>query len=157
MNIRIDVALILWNPDLIQLMSLVLLDRNLKSSGFEPSEGAERMRDLILSRSPSVVVFDLDPPYDRSATVALDLREQFPDCSMVITCADPVLAYKSAPWLTRHSVFQKPYELDDIADTVRSMVRRVPRILAMPSVRASSGAHRRQRLDIRPFCGRADR
>src|SRR5439155_3233983 len=66
MNTRIDVALILWNPDVIQLVSFVLLHRNLRSRGVEPSRGAEEIQDLIASCGPTVVVFDLKPPYDES-------------------------------------------------------------------------------------------
>jgi hypothetical protein len=127
MYTRIDVALILWNPDVIQLVSVVLLQRNLKSCGVEPSDGAERIEDLIVSCRPAVVVFDLDPPYDRSAAVALSLQNRFPDCSFVMTCADSVLALKKAPWLARCPMFQKPYEMDEMANVVRSMVRRAPR------------------------------
>jgi hypothetical protein len=137
MNINIDVALILWNTDVIELVSLVLLHRNLSSSGLEPSEGAERMEDLIVSCGPRVVVFDLDPPYVRSAGVALRLLDRFPGPSFVMTCADPTLALCNAPWLSGHPMFQKPYEIDVIADTVRSMVRFTPRSMATPSIGAA--------------------
>jgi hypothetical protein len=137
MNTHIDVALILWNTDVIQLVSLVLLNRDLKSCGLEPSEGPKRIEDLIVSCSPSVVVFDLDPPYDHSAAVALHLLDRFPDRSFVMTCADPSLALKKAPWLSGHPMFQKPYEVDKIANTVGSMVRHARRGVATLSVGAS--------------------
>ena len=124
MNTHIDVALFLWNPDVIELMSCLLRRRNLRSCGLEPSEGEDKIEDLIVSCSPSVVVFDLDPPYDISSAVALDLLERFPDLSFVITCADSALALKKAPWLSDYSLFQKPYEVDAMASTVHSMVRR---------------------------------
>ncbi|HYR84195.1 MAG TPA: hypothetical protein VE422_08970 [Terriglobia bacterium] len=127
MNTRIDVALILWNTDVIQLVSLVLRHRNLKSRGVEPSQGPEKIQDLIVSCSPSVVVFDLGPPYDESAAVVLRLLGRFPDPSFVITCADPALALKAAPWLSCYPIFQKPYPPDEIGETVGSMVRRVSR------------------------------
>ena len=126
MNTSTDVALILWNTDVIELVSFVLLRRNLKSCGLEPSEGRERIEDLILSCRPSVVIFDLDPPYDRSAAIVRDLSDRFRDCSFVMTCADSNLALKKAPWLSRYALFQKPYEIDEIANTVRSMVRCAP-------------------------------
>jgi len=123
MNTNIDVALILWNTDVIDLVSFVLLNRNLKSCGVEPSAGPEKIEDFILSCRPSVVMFDLDPPYDRSAAVVSHLLGRFTDCRFVMTCADPNLALKQAPWLSRHALFQKPYEIDEIANTVRSMAR----------------------------------
>ena len=124
MNPNTDVALILWNPDVIDLMSFVLLRRNVTSCGIEPSEGAERISDFIRSCSPAVIVFDLDPPYTRSAAEALYLLDRFPDHSFVMTCADRGLALSSASWLSCHPLFQKPYPLDDIAQTVHSMVIR---------------------------------
>jgi hypothetical protein len=129
MKKRIDVALILWNPDIIELVSLVLLRRNLISGGFEPSEGAERIEDLIVTCNPSVVVLDLDPPYERSAAVALNLLNRFPDRAFLMTCADSALALKRAPWLSAHMMFQKPYEMDEIANCVRSLVRRASKVM----------------------------
>jgi len=137
MNTTTDVALILWNTDVIDVVSFVLLRRNLRSRGLEPSEGRERIEDLILSCSPSVVIFDLDPPYDRSAAIVSDLLDRFRDCSFVMTCADSNLALKKAPWLSRYALFQKPYEIDEIANTVRSLVRRAPGRVATLSVGAS--------------------
>jgi len=137
MNTTTDVALILWNTDVIDVVSFVLLRRNLRSRGLEPSEGRERIEDLILSCSPSVVIFDLDPPYDRSAAIVSDLLDRFRDCSFVMTCADSNLALKKAPWLSRYALFQKPYEIDVMANTVRSLVRRAPGRVATLSVGAS--------------------
>ena len=137
MNTTTDVVLILWNTDVIDVLSFVLLSRDLKSRGLEPSEGRERIEDLILSCSPSVVIFDLDPPYDRSAAIVSDLLDRFRDCSFVMTCADSNLALKKAPWLSRYALFQKPYEIDEIANTVRLLVRRAPGRVATLSVGAS--------------------
>lgn len=134
MNTRIDVALILWNTDVIELLSFVLFRRNLTSLGLEPSEAAERIEDLILSCGPSVAVYDLDPPYDRSAAAARQLSRRFPDVSFVMTCADPALALKNAPWLCEHPVFQKPYEIDDIVSAVRFRVRRIRKDLSRLSL-----------------------
>ena len=124
MKRNIDVALVLWNTDVIELMSHVLCRRNLLSSGIEPSEGTERITAVIASSGAPVVVFDLEPPYARSAAVAKELLNRFPDRGFVMTCADPLLAVKSAPWLAMYSIFQKPYETDEIAATVCGMVHR---------------------------------
>jgi hypothetical protein len=124
MNISIDVALIVWNTDVIDLLSMILDDRQLRSSGIEPSRGERVIEEFIATRSPSVVIFDLHPPYDQSAAVALGLMDQFADRSFVITCADRKGALKAAPWLRFYPLFQKPYAPDEIADTVRSLVKR---------------------------------
>src|SRR6516162_4270014 len=136
MNASTDVALILWNPDVIDLMSFVLLRRNVRSRGIEPSEGPERVSDFIRSCSPAVVVLDLDPPYTRSAADALYLLDRFPNQPFVMTCADRMLALSKASWLSCHPLFQKPYQLDDIAQTVHSMVtRRASKLDTLPLAR----------------------
>ena len=137
MNTGVDVALILWNRDVIELMSLVLLDRNLKSCGLEPSESLDKIEALIAACRPSIVVFDLCPPYDRSAAFALRLSDRFSDCEFVMTCADSVLALKKAPWLSSHLIFQKPYQIDEIADALRALVRGAPTAIGALSVGAS--------------------
>ena len=124
MNTHVDAALILWNRDVIELVSLVLQQRNLKSCGVEPMDSHEGIEDFIVACDPSVVVFDLEPPYERSAAAAQRLLDRFPDRSFVITCADSARAIKTAPWLCCHPVLQKPYAMDEMANTVRAMVRR---------------------------------
>lgn len=122
MNRYIDVALILWNQDVIDLLSWVLRHSDLKSSGVEPSAGDERIENLITSSSPSVVVFDLCPPYDRSTQVVLRLLNRFPDRLFVITCADKKLALNSAPWLSHHALIEKPYAVEEMAKTIQLLV-----------------------------------
>jgi hypothetical protein len=122
MNTQIDVALILCNPDVIELVSLALFQSDLTACGVEPYEGVERIEDLIAFWDPNVVIYDLNPPYERSAAVALHLLDRFPDCSFIMTCADHRLAVKRAPWLRGQRVFQKPYELSEIAAAVRAKI-----------------------------------
>jgi len=136
MNTPIDVALFLWNTDVIHLMSWMLQHRNMKSCGVEPSEGADRIKDLIVSCSPSVVIYDVCPPYEVSTLTAMDLQDRFPEISFVITCADSALAMKKAPWLYGRTVFQKPYEMDVMANTVQSMVASARRNFAALTVGA---------------------
>ena len=133
MKTEIDVALILWNSDVIELVSFALDQENLRSCGAEPSAGLAAIEQMIQYRNPSVVVFDLDPPYDRSAATLLRLLKRFPSRFFVVTCADKALAVKKAPWLSGHPMFQKPYGMDEVADVVGSLVRRVPQSVAMSS------------------------
>jgi len=130
MGTSTHVALILWNADVIDLMSFALLQRNITSDGIEPSQGTDRIADFITSCTPAVVVYDLEPPYDRSAVNFLSVLDRFSECSFVITCADRALALHSAPWLSAVPVFQKPYALDEIADSVHSRVMRISLKLA---------------------------
>lgn len=121
MNTHADVALIVWNADVIELLSFVLRNHDLDCVGLEPSQGVDTIERLIATVSPPVVVVDLDPPYKRSAVVAQRLLYRFHNSSFVITCADPVLAVRSAPFLERYPLFQKPYDLNEIASTIQSL------------------------------------
>jgi DNA-binding NarL/FixJ family response regulator len=125
MNTHADVALILWNPDVIEWVSLILRQENLRSCGMEPSDKLQDMEGLIASCSPSVVVLDLSPPYADSAQIFLRLLERFPDRSFVLTCADPILAVRAARWLSCHLMLQKPYEPDVICKIIVSLRSRV--------------------------------
>lgn len=118
-----DVALIVWNPDVIQLLTYVLKTRDLQCVGAEPSEGADQIEQLIASSSPAVVVFDLDPPYTRSGNVLMRMLRRFDASSFVITCADPILVLRNAPDLARYPLFQKPYALDKIGSTIQTLAR----------------------------------
>jgi hypothetical protein len=132
MDTHIDVALILWNPDVIQLMSMVLWHRQVSSSGVEPSE-REKVKALIESGKPSVVVFDLDPPYQRSAAVLSDLMARYSGSSFILTCADPALAVKFVPWLSGYQVFQKPYGIDELGNAIGAVVHPAVESLAVAS------------------------
>jgi hypothetical protein len=99
----------------------------------EPSEDIDSIISLIVSRRPRVILFDLAPPYKRSASVFFNLRDRFRDRSFILTCADPILAIKNAPRLSGYPVFQKPYEIDEVAKVAQSMVYKpLRRVFAAP-------------------------
>lgn len=132
MQASVDVALILWNPDVIELVSFVLSGEDLTSCGVEPSAGEERIAELIASSQPRVVVFDLHPPYDLSAATARRLFDRFPDCCFLVTSANASQALKKAPWLSACPMLQKPYQVDEIASMVNSLAMRARnRIIAL--------------------------
>jgi len=128
MNSQTDVALILWNEDLIDLMSFVLQEFGMTSFGLEPFESRKTIEDTIALRKPCVIIFDLDPPYERSAATALELIDRFADCSFLMTCADPLLAFQKAPWLCGQAIFEKPYDVLQLAASVHLLVRRTQRL-----------------------------
>jgi hypothetical protein len=122
MNTHRDVALFLWNSDIIEMMSWLLLDRHVDSDGVEPSEGYDAIAELILHWTPKVVVFDLMPPYQASSEELARLVKRFPNASFVITCADSTLAQKRASWLSAFPVFEKPYDPFALAHVIHDMV-----------------------------------
>ena len=119
-----DVALVLCNPDVIDMVSFVLSRARISSSGVEPYEGEERVKEFIASCAPSVVVYDLEPPYRASTAVLNRLLNRFHDLAFVITCADKKLATDAAPWLVCHPILQKPYEPEEIRDIIDSVASR---------------------------------
>ena len=123
MKAFVDVALVVWNPDIIQLLSFVLQTHDLNGVGIEPSEGTKNIARFLEFADAPVVVFDIEPPYTRSTAGLLPLLEKFQQCAFVVTCADPVLALKSAPYLARYPVFQKPYDLSKIVSTILELTR----------------------------------
>jgi hypothetical protein len=122
MNTQLDVALFLWNQDIIQMMSWLLLDRNVESDGVEPAEGEDAIENLIACWSPKIVVFDMIPPYQSSAAVLARLLNRFPELSFIVTCADSTLALRKAPWLSRLRLFQKPYDPYAVVDLIQTKV-----------------------------------
>ena len=124
MNTYIDVALILWNPDVIQMASFVLEQRCLKAKGLEPYYRIQNIEHWIACCDPTVVVFDLRPPYYMSVRVARRLLERFPDRSFVFTIADPQLAINIAPWLLCHPILRKPYCPERMGRIVEELVSR---------------------------------
>jgi DNA-binding LytR/AlgR family response regulator len=123
MKAYVDVALVVWNPDIIQLLSFVLQTHNLNGVGIEPSEGIKSIDRFLEFADAPVVVIDLEPPYNRSTAGLSHLLEKFQQCAFVVTCADPVLALRSAPYLARYPVFQKPYDLSQIVSTIQELTR----------------------------------
>ena len=123
MKAYVDVALVVWNPDIIQLLSFALQTHDLNGVGIEPSEGTRNIARFLDFADAPVVVFDLEPPYNRSAAGLLPLLQKFQQRAFVVTCADPVLALKSAPYLARYPVFQKPYDIGKIVSTIQTLAR----------------------------------
>ncbi len=118
-----DVALILWNTDVIDWVSFILLQQNLKCCGIEPSAGVGNIEALIASQAPQVIMFDLAPPYIESAKMFLGVVARFPDPLYVVTSADPVLALRAAPWLSHLTIVQKPFDAEVISKVLGSHFR----------------------------------
>jgi hypothetical protein len=125
MNRKTDVALLIWSLDVIEVMSLALLDRHLAAAGLEPAEDIQSMEEFIRSCDPSVVVFDLAPPYRRSARTAELLLRRFPSLPFVFTCADRRLAQMQESWLSSCPVLQKPYDVCAFSELLASMAKPV--------------------------------
>jgi hypothetical protein len=138
-----DVVLIVWGVDVIELMALALQDCHLTAVGLEPAEEMDRIEEFITSYDPSVIVFDLAPPYRRSAEAAILLLCRFPWLAAVFTCADRKLAQNQEPWLSCRPIFQKPYDIDAITGLIAS--------LAVPELQTRQCSTRNPTADRRPL------
>ncbi len=122
MSTRTDAALIMHNPDVIEMVAFFLGMYNLQARGLELFSPQETIENWIADYDSAAVVFDLAPPYKRSTAVARDLVHRFSDRLFIFTCADPVLAVRDAEWLQDYPLFQKPYEPLDLVGLIRSQV-----------------------------------
>ena len=133
MTQKADVVLFVWSLDVTELISLALQDCHLTAAGLEPAEEIDRMEEFIDSCEPSVVVFDLAPPYRTSAKTATLLLSRFPDLPFVFTCADRQLAQKHVPWLSCRPIFQKPYDICAVAELLASLAKPTPQARIRPA------------------------
>ena len=120
-----DVALILWNADVIEWVSLVLQQEHLTCCGIEPCGGEPHLARWIASQNPRVVMLDLAPPYKESTRMFRRLLDSSPDRLFVLTCADPCLAVKAGPWICAHPTLQKPYGPETLRLILGSMFSRL--------------------------------
>jgi hypothetical protein len=116
-----DVALILCNPDVIDLVAYLLARRNMTYVGLDPWAGVGSMQKLILLHRPACVVMDLIPDYRSSGQYALRLMKLYPESKFMFTAADPQLALARLPWLNGYATFQKPFDPILMADLITSM------------------------------------
>lgn len=117
-----DVALILWNADVIDWVSLVLQQDRLTCCGIEPRGGAPHLERWIASHYPRLVMLDLAPPYVESTRIFRRLLDSFPDLLFVLTCADPYFAIKAGPWVCDYPTLQKPYDPEMLRLMLGSML-----------------------------------
>jgi len=139
MKAQIDVALVLWNPDVITVVSMALLQRGLHAAGLEPQEDTATIEELIRSTGSHVVVFDLAPPYSKSGAVAIHLMRSFPSRAFVFTCADPEVALKAQPWLASYRIFRKPYDVLEMAESIAA-VRPLREVTVVANARRRNGS-----------------
>jgi DNA-binding NtrC family response regulator len=126
------VAILNSNEDLVELMRV-----QLESAGFlvvsghvgAAKRGAFDLRDFIEQHDPSVIVFDLVPPYDRNWAFLEHLRGDavFEGRQFVLTSANA----KHAESLAHHAehiyeIIGTPYDLDQVVQAVREASRARP-------------------------------
>ena len=91
--------------------------------------GDMNLADFMRAHQPSVIVYDLVPPYDRSYRFIQHLREtnMLDGCQFVLTSTNPSRAHELAK--TSEEVYEvvgKPYDLDQITRAVKEASRARP-------------------------------
>jgi CheY-like chemotaxis protein len=133
------VALFNSNPD-----AIVLITRLLESAGFtvvsalipEVRDGRCDVDALMTDHDPSVVVYDIDPPYEENWAMFEDVRARpsMSDCRFVITAADAAEVERLAGHDERiFEVVDKNSGLGDLAHAVKEAARARALIRADPS------------------------
>ena len=119
-----DVALILCNPDVIDLVAYLLARRNMTYVGLNVGRRELDARTRFSVHRPACVVMDLIPDYRSSGQYALKLMKLHPEAKFIFTAADPQLALTRLPWLKGYATFQKPFDPILLADLITSMSHR---------------------------------
>lgn len=87
------------------------------------------LTDFVKVHRPSVIVFDLVPPYDRNYRFIEHLRETevLDGCRFVLTSTNPARAHELAGTSDQiYEVVGKPYDLEQITRAVKEASRARP-------------------------------
>jgi DNA-binding response OmpR family regulator len=80
---------------------------------------------FLRERDPEVVVYDVSPPYERTAAFCCDLQEADDRRAWVITSTNPQQTAKDLRGRSeRYELIGKPYELEHVVAAVHRAVRK---------------------------------
>src|ERR1700730_14795518 len=113
--------------------TVTMLHLALQHAGFETVEAPLHEFERILAKGlaflrtqePDVVVYDVAPPYERTAAFCCDLQEADQSRAWVITSTNPVRTARDLrgrpEW---YELIGKPYDLDHVIAAVHRAVRK---------------------------------
>jgi DNA-binding response OmpR family regulator len=116
------VAVFNANADTVEMLHLAL-----QHAGFETIDAPLQEFDrgiaaalaFLRERDPDVVVYDVSPPYERTAAFCCDLQEADDRRAWVITSTNPQQTAKDLRGRSeRYELIGKPYELQHVVDAV---------------------------------------
>ena len=126
------VAIINSNDDIVEMLRQAFEQAGLIAVSAHVDRikrGETSLVDFVKEHDPSVIVYDLVPPYDRSFRFVTHLREtaHLADCRFVLTSANVQRAHELSG--TAEEIFEilgKPYDLEQITRAVKEASRARP-------------------------------
>jgi DNA-binding response OmpR family regulator len=110
-----------------------MLHLALQQAGFETvdaplrefDQGVERAMAFLREQRPDTVVYDIAPPYERTASFCCDLQEADGQRAWVITSTNPARTARDlrtrSEW---YELIGKPYQLEDVIAAVQRAVQK---------------------------------
>jgi DNA-binding response OmpR family regulator len=123
------VAVFNSNDDVVEMLRLAIEQRGfVVVSGHVDAirRGEQRLSDFVEEHDPSVIVYDLVPPYDRSWLFLEHLREgaSMRDRRFVITSTNAARAKEIIGAVDHvYEVIGKPYDIDEVVTAVERAAR----------------------------------
>jgi CheY-like chemotaxis protein len=126
------VAIINANDDVVEMLRIAFEQAGfvVVSAHADAIKRAQTsLTDFVKVHRPSVIVFDLVPPYDRNYRFIEHLRETevLDGCQFVLTSTNPARAHELAGTSDQiYEVVGKPYDLEQITRAVKEASRARP-------------------------------
>jgi DNA-binding response OmpR family regulator len=139
---RAKIAVFNAHPETVEMLHLAL-----QAAGFDTVDGPLREFDrgvhqglaFLREHAPDAVIYDISPPYERTASFCCDLQEADGQRAWVITSTNPKRTARDLRTRPeRYELIGKPYDLDDVIAAVQ---RAVKKNANLESIRAK-GDHR---------------
>jgi DNA-binding response OmpR family regulator len=126
------VAVINTNDDIVEMLRMAFEQAGMVVVSAHVDDirrGDMSLRDFVLEHSPSVVVYDITPPYERSYRFLQHVRESegLKNARFVLTSTNPQRVHELTG--TAEEVFEilgKPYDLEVITRAVKEASRARP-------------------------------
>jgi CheY-like chemotaxis protein len=118
------VAIINSNDDVVEMLRLAFEQAGLVVVSAHSDKirwGKTSLADFVREHSPSVILYDLVPPYDVSYRFVEHLRQTdlLRDARFVLTSTNPARARELTGTSEEvHEVLGKPYDIDEITQSV---------------------------------------